>query len=157
MEIRLAQREDIPGMIRLLLQVGQVHHMGRPDIFRSGAQKYNEAQLETMLNHPENPIFVARGEAVLGYGFCFLQKYENDPVLADRQVLYLDDLCVEETCRGQQVGQKIFDHICRYAKEKGYHSVTLNVWSCNPGAMKFYEKMGMKPQKVGMELILEDA
>ena len=50
MEIRLAQREDIPGMIRLLLQVGQVHHVGRPDIFRSGAQKYNEAQLEELLD-----------------------------------------------------------------------------------------------------------
>ena len=157
MEIRLAQREDIPGMIALLRQVGQVHHVGRPDIFRSGAQKYNEAQLETMLDDPENPIFVAHdGEKVLGYGFCFLQKYESDPVLTDRRVLYLDDLCVDESCRGQQVGQKIFDHICSYAKEKNYHSVTLNVWSCNPGAMKFYEKMGMKPQKIGMELLLEE-
>ena len=111
MEIRLAQREDIPGMIRLLLQVGQVHHMGRPDIFRSGAQKYNETQLETMLNHPENPIFVARDAAVLGYGFCFLQKYENDPVLADRQVLYLDDLCVEESCRGQGIATALFQRV----------------------------------------------
>ena len=39
MEIRLAQTGEIPGMIDLLRQVGQVHHEIRPDLFRSGAQK----------------------------------------------------------------------------------------------------------------------
>jgi len=32
--------------------------------------------------------------------------------------------------------------------------VTLNVWSCNPSALAFYESMGMKVQKIGMETIL---
>jgi len=32
--------------------------------------------------------------------------------------------------------------------------VTLNVWCCNESAMKFYESLGMKPQKIGMEAIL---
>ena len=36
MEIRLANHTDIPGMIRLLQQVGQVHHDIRPDLFREG-------------------------------------------------------------------------------------------------------------------------
>ena len=39
MEIRLAKTEDIPGLLELLRQVGQVHHELRPDIFRDGAQK----------------------------------------------------------------------------------------------------------------------
>lgn len=157
MEIRLAQTRDIPGMIRLLLQVGQVHHQGRPDIFRAGAQKYNETQLKTMLDDPKNPIFIAFEDGqVLGYGFCMLKVHENDPVIADYRELYIDDLCVDETCRGQQVGKKLFAHICQYAPTLGCRSVTLNVWSCNPGAMAFYEKMGLKPQKVGMELLLEE-
>ena len=45
MEIRLAQAGEIPGMIRLLQQVGEVHHKIRPDLFRAGAQKYHEADL----------------------------------------------------------------------------------------------------------------
>lgn len=36
----------------------------------------------------------------------------------------------------------------------GFYNVTLNVWSCNPGAIKFYEAMGLVPQKIGMELVL---
>ena len=38
MEIRKANTGDIPGMIDLLLQVGEVHHEIRPDLFRAGAQ-----------------------------------------------------------------------------------------------------------------------
>ena len=49
MEIRLANHTDIPGMIRLLQQVGQVHHDIRPDLFRRGAQKYSPADLEQLL------------------------------------------------------------------------------------------------------------
>ena len=158
MEIRFAQPEDIPGILDLLLQVGQVHHLGRPDIFRAGAQKYNDRQVLAMLDRRDDPIFVAtEGGKVLGYGFCFLKVHENDPVIADFRELYIDDLCVDESCRGQQVGKQLYRHICDYAKTLGCRSVTLNVWSCNPGAMAFYEKMGMLPQKVGMEMILEDA
>jgi hypothetical protein len=32
--------------------------------------------------------------------------------------------------------------------------VTLNVWSCNPAALRFYEARGLTPQKVGMEQVL---
>ena len=41
--------------------------------------------------------------------------------------------------------------------EQGCYNVTLNVWSCNENAMKFYEKCGLKPQKVCMEVILDTA
>lgn len=155
MKIRFAQSQDVDGIISLLKQVGQVHYEGRPDIFRSGAQKYTPAQVLEMLSCAEKPIFVAVEEgAVLGYGFCQLKAYENDPVIADHTELYIDDLCVLDTCRGRGVGKQIYQEICRYAKKIGCYNVTLNVWSCNPGALKFYEKMGLVPQKIGMELVL---
>ena len=72
----------------------------------------------------------------------------------DRVTLYIDDLCVLEAYRGQHIGSAIYRHILEYAKYRGCYNVTLNVWSCNESAMKFYESMGMKPQKVGMEAIL---
>ena len=157
MEIRFAQAKDVAGILALLRQVGQVHHEGRPDIFRKGAQKYGASQVLAMLESSKTPIFVAvEGEQVLGYGFCFYKKYENDPVIADHSELYIDDLCVDENCRGQGIGKAIYEEICRYAKMRKCYNVTLNVWSCNPGAMKFYESLGLKPQKVGMENILEE-
>ena len=52
-------------------------------------------------------------------------------------------------------GKHIYDFIKDYAKEIGCYHLTLNVWACNPSAMKFYEAMGLKPQKIHMETILE--
>jgi GNAT superfamily N-acetyltransferase len=51
-------------------------------------------------------------------------------------------------------GQIIYDFIKDYAKEIGCYHLTLNVWACNPSAMKFYEKQGMQMLKKEMEIIL---
>ena len=74
--------------------------------------------------------------------------------MVEHTTLYIDDICVDETARGQGVGRALYDHILDYAREKGCYNVTLNVWNCNPGAMAFYEKLGLAPYKVGMEKIL---
>ena len=154
MTIRFAQDRDIPGMIDLLQQVGEVHHQIRPDLFRAGAQKYNEADLAELLQDPERPIFIAEIDGkVAGYCFCIFQITEGNPVLCDRKVLYIDDLCVDEAIRGQGIATKLYEHTLAFAREQGCQAVTLNVWYGND-ALKFYEKCGMKPQKIGMEYIL---
>ena len=155
MEIRLANHSDIPGMIGLLKQVGEVHHQIRPDLFRAGAQKYSVSDLEELLQDESRPIFVGIEEGrMLGYCFCVLEEVKDDSVLRDGKSLYIDDLCVDENIRGKHVGSYLYDHACAYAKSMGCRSVTLNVWCGNDSAMKFYEKCGMKPQKIGMEAIL---
>ena len=155
MKIRFAETWDIPGMIELLKQVGEVHHVIRPDLFRAGAQKYNEADLAVLLADPARPILIADVDGqVAGYAFCILQVTENNPVLCDRKVLYIDDICVDENIRGKGIATALYEKVLEYAKSIGCHAVTLNVWCGNDGAMKFYEKCGMKPQKIGMETIL---
>ena len=152
MEIRFAEVRDIPGMIDLLQQVGEVHHRIRPDLYRSGAQKYDEAALEDLLKEPARPILAAVEEdRLLGYCFCILEEVKDDPVLCDTKSLYIDDLCVDETIRGKHVGSRLYDHVCAYAKSLGCKSVTLNVWCGNDSAMKFYESRGMRPRKIYME------
>jgi ribosomal protein S18 acetylase RimI-like enzyme len=83
-----------------------------------------------------------------------VKTFENDPVMTDRKELYIDDLCVDESIRSQGLGGKIFSEVCRYAKMRKIDTITLNVWCGNENAMAFYEKLGMKPQKIGMELNL---
>ena len=157
MVIRFAQERDIPGMIALLQQVGEVHHQIRPDLFRAGAQKYDVPALKKLLADASRPILIADQDGkVAGYAFCILQETAGDPVLCDRKVLYIDDLCVEENSRRMGIGQAIYHEILRYAKARRCYNVTLNVWTCNPGAQKFYESLGMKPQKIGMEMRLEE-
>ena len=155
MYITFANESHIPGMIDLLRQVGEVHHQIRPDLFRTGAQKYNEADLTALLKDPTRPILISEIEGkVAGYAFCIFQEIKDDPVLCDRKVLYIDDLCVDESIRGQGIATALYQGVCEFAKEAGCDAVTLNVWCGNDSAMKFYEKCGLKPQKIGMEVIL---
>ena len=155
MEIRFAENRDVAGILALLRQVGRVHHEGRPDLFRKNAQKYGASQVIASLNIPSAPVFVAvEDDKVLGYGFCQTVCHENDPVLTEVSSLYIDDLCVDENHRGKGIGKAIYQEILRYAKMRKCSNVTLNVWACNESAMKFYESLGLKPQKIGMETIL---
>ena len=155
MEIRLAERRDIPGMISLLYQVGEVHHVIRPDIFRSGALKYDEAALEQLLKEKDKPIFIADREGfVAGYCFCQIREIAGSSVLTDRTELYIDDLCVDEAHRGQGIAAKLYAHVTAYARESRCDVITLNVWCGNDTAMRFYEKAGMTPRNIHMEMKL---
>ena len=153
--IRKAIKKDIPKIMDLLSQVDLVHHNGRPDIFKIGT-KYDETELETMLNDTTRPILVSTNEndEVQGYCFCIFQQHIDNSVLTDIKTLYIDDLCVDETLRGKHIGRELYFAALDFARENSCYNLTLNVWSCNESALKFYESLGMAPQKIGMETIL---
>ena len=153
--IRRAEEKDIPRMGALLEQVNLVHHYGRPDIFKVG-RKYTDDELVAIIHDETKPILVAVDETdfVMGYVFCIYQQHVGSQLMTDIKTLYIDDLCVDETLRGKHVGKALYEAAVTLARESGCYNLTLNVWSCNPGAMRFYEKCGLVPQKIGMELIL---
>ena len=152
MELRMACTRDIPGKIELLLQVGEVHHRIRPDLFRSGAQKYDEAALAEQLQDPSRPIIAAVEDGkLLGYCFCIVEITKDNPVLMDQKSLYIDDQCVDEHVRGKHVGSALYDYAVNYAREIGCDTLPLNVWCGNDSAMAFYESRGLKPRNIHME------
>ena len=152
MTIQLADNTHIPGLICLLKQVGQVHHDIRPDIFPAGTQKYDEMQLAHLLTDKDSPIFVAtEGGNVAGYCFCKVKRHESGTCSVSRTEFYIDDLCVDEACRGRGIATALYRHALEFARQLGAHSVTLNVWCGNDSAMRFYEKMGMKARNIMME------
>ena len=133
MNIRYAQERDIPRLEELLVQVCNVHHAGRPDLFRAGGQKYDRRQLLDLLGDGNRPVRVAADgeDRVVGNAFCVLQ-----------------------VCRGQRVGSGLYQAVLALARERGCYNVTLNVWTCNQTAMDFYRRCGLQVQKTGMEVIL---
>lgn len=156
MQIRRAENRDIPKINDLLYQVCLVHYQGRPDLFKKGKRKYTDKELACMMEDDAKPIFVAVDEddQVLGYAFCIFEQAVNSNVLTDVKTLYIDDLCVDENIRGRHIGRQLYEYVVAFAKRSGCYNLTLNVWSCNPTAMKFYESCGLKPQKTHMEKIL---
>ncbi len=155
-EIRRAQEKDLEGINQLLRQVLMVHHNGRPDLFKANAKKYTDKELITLIHNDERPIFVGvdENEMIVGYAFCVISQHIGDNILTEIKTLYIDDLCVDEQIRGHHIGRRLYEYVVQFAREQDCYNVTLNVWSCNKDAQKFYEKCGFVPQKVGMEQIL---
>ena len=157
MTIRKALPKDLPRINDLLHQVHDVHSAGRPDIFNKGNKKYNDAEILSIISDNNTPVFVAVDnlDVVYGYCFCIIEEVKNNPSLVDMKSLYIDDLCVDENCRGKHVGTLLYDYVIDYATKIGCYHVTLNVWCINEPAMQFYLKRGLKPLKIVMEKVLE--
>jgi len=152
--IRKATPKDIKRIIDLLHQVNMVHHVIRPDLFKPYTTKYNEQELEVLLEDDSKPIFVYDDGEVKGYAFCQLTEVRDNLLLQDNKTLYIDDICVDEQARGQHVGKALYEYVRNYAQTIGCHNITLNVWEGNNPALSFYRNMGMKVQKTTMEIIL---
>lgn len=152
--IRKASNKDIPRIIELLHQVNMVHHVIRPDLFKPHTTKYNEQELETMLDDDSKPIFVYDDGLVLGYAFCQVTEVRGNQLLEDIKTLYIDDICVDENARGRHIGKALYEYVRDYAKSIGCNNITLNVWEGNDPAISFYKNMGMQVQKTTMEIIL---
>ena len=156
MIIRKAEEKDIPRIMELLEQVLQIHADIRPDIFIPGTTKYTVAELTELLKNEEKPIYVAVNEAdvCVGYAFCQLQEQPFSNNIVPFKSLFIDDLCVDQQVRGQHIGERLFEFIKKEARKMNCYEVTLNVWTGNTVAEKFYEKIGMKTKERQMEYIL---
>lgn len=155
MTIRKAEEKDIKRIDDLLLQVLRIHHGVRPDIFKPETRKYTDDELKALINDSERPIFVAEiNGRVEGYAFCIFQQQIDNNILTDIRTLYIDDLCVDEECRGSGIGKKLYQYVLDYARNAGCYNITLNVWEGNDTAKSFYEAMGLGYQKYVMEQVL---
>lgn len=154
MTIRNAKESDTAQVLKLLAQVNLVHHIIRPDLFNI-ATKYTRDELLLIFSDESTPVFVCEqnGE-VLGYLFAVIIDHGGSQMLTPVKELYIDDLCVDETARGKGVATALFEHAKAFARQIGCHNLTLNVWEGNDGALAFYKKMGMLPQKTKLETLL---
>lgn len=157
MEIRRAADKDIDRLFILLQQVLEVHAAIRPDIFISGTTKYTREELSELLKDDMKPVYAALDDngLLIGYAFCQIKQQPFSNNMVPFKSLYIDDLCVDESFRGQHIGEQLFEYVKARAKDYGCYEVTLNVWTGNTGAEHFYDKMGMKTKERQMEYILD--
>lgn len=155
LQIRQAVQSDIPALQSLLLQVEKIHCDGRPDIFKDGGVKFTNEQLAQLLCDPTRPIFCAVNDGqVVGYVFCIITEIKGDPMLRDAKTLHLEDVCVDESCRGGGVGSLLVEYVKTYARENDFTRIDLDVWEFNDSAREFYIKHGFGVQKRRMDLVL---
>jgi len=146
--IRRATEKDIPAINNLLAQVLSVHHDARPDIFKATGNKFSDEELAELLKKDHCPVFVYVNEKnqVLAHLFCEISQITASNLQPIKN-LFIEDLCVDKNARGQRIGKKLYEFAINYAKKIGCHNLTLDAWYDNVGAYRFYERLGMKPQK----------
>ncbi|AND79516.1 GNAT family N-acetyltransferase [Streptococcus pantholopis] len=154
MTIRPAQKTDIPALEKLLQQILTVHHQARPDLFTAKGGKYSREELKGLIADELRPVFVYEDEhgRILGHLFTIIQEAKAPSV--PHKTLFIDDLCVDEEARGQKIGSELYQFALKYAREIGCYNLTLNVWNDNQGALRFYERQGLRAQETRLEQIL---
>lgn len=154
--IRRACDKDIPKLMDILVQIGNIHNEIRPDLFKANCTKYTNDDLSFLIKDDKRPVFVAvnRDDEVLGHMFCSFNINGQNPVCYTYKTLYIDDLSIDARYRGLHIGHELMDYAYKYAAENGCYSVTLHVWTGNDNAQHFYESIGMKSQFTCMEKIL---
>lgn len=145
MQIRNMRLEDYKEVDRLMAQVHKLHVQGRPDLYVDVEHIYSMEEFAEMVKN-EDMITVLAEEngAVVGISIVTMRA---KTCMVKRRTAYMEDLCVDESFRGKGVGKKIFMYVKERAKEMGAERLDLMVWAFNKNAMKFYEDMGMRPQR----------
>ena len=122
------------------------------DALRKGMMPViNEAEANDLPDGAE-PLEEDDGE-IPGYCFCIIEE-EGGGNLRPMKTLYIDDLCVDETRRGEHIGSQLYAYVKHWAAEQGFYRITLNVWERNAPATAFYRHLGLKPLKTTMEELL---
>ncbi|WP_303979324.1 GNAT family N-acetyltransferase [Streptococcus danieliae] len=154
MSIRPAETKDVPAILSLLGEILAVHHQERPDIFKASGSKYTSQELDQIIAKAEQMVFVYEEEGqILGHLFCQIQEPHGN-ALQPIKTLFIDDLCVASTARGRGVGQQLFAFAKQYARDQDCYNLTLDVWTDNAAAVRFYQRLGLQSQKIRMEEIL---
>ncbi|MFS1663714.1 N-acetyltransferase family protein [Streptococcus sp. zg-JUN1979] len=154
MPIRRAKKEDIEAIQVLLGQILEHHHQLRPDLFEKMGSKFTSEELLDLLEDETKPVFVYEDDKGAILGHLFTAIYEAKMPKVSHKTLFIDDLCVDQTARGQKIGEQLYQFALDLAKQENCYNITLDVWEGNDGARRFYERLGLRPQMTVLEQIL---
>lgn len=153
--IRPAELSDREKIKPLQKEIADLHHEGRPDLFRTEARYYIEESFSDRMSKEGAVVYVAEHEGeIIGYVFANIIKYRDHPTYVDFDSFYIDEICVLEKYRRLGVGEALFNRCVEIAREQGCRNLFLQVYSFNTGAITFYERMGMHEMMKRMELTL---
>ncbi|MEL3971890.1 GNAT family N-acetyltransferase [Rossellomorea oryzaecorticis] len=157
MEYRLrpAVLSDYEGLKPIHKEVHDLHVEGRPDKYNPADNTLDWEYFKSLVSNEEGIIYMIEynGEIIV---FAILRKNKSTEreTVVKQSYVFMEDLGVKETFRGNGLGRLLFEKAIEFTKEVGAVSLELGVWEFNETAIKFYETMGMKTQARKMEIRL---
>lgn len=133
-EIRLARREDVPAILDMIRALADYEHL-------SHEVEATEVALAEHLfgERPYVEALMAESEdEAVGFALYF----HNYSTFLARPGIYLEDLFVRQTARGQGIGRALLVRLAQLAVERGCGRLEWSVLDWNAPAIAFYESLG---------------
>ena len=153
MIIRFAKENELVRVNELRKQVNDLHVEGEPDVFKEGFNDELRDHVYDIWNDSEQEIVVADSDGTI-CGFAVLHHIVKPatPFMYERDFMDVDEFCVDREYRRQGVASEIITFIRKYAKERGFNRIELNMWEFNQDALAFYEAVGFKTYRRYLEM-----
>ena len=148
--LQLARPEDLSAIEDLAQQVHKLHVRWRPDIYEITAQLWPQERFDEAV--AQRQLFTAKHEeSVVGYVLVKIRNYEMAGHVS-RRVLLVDEICVEESLRGQGIGTEMMADVRAIANAYGCTDLQLGVYPQNDEALAFYQKCGFRIRSIDMQM-----
>ena len=156
-QIRNAVPEDCQRIRPLQKEIAQLHHEGRPDLFKTEARYFSEEDFLHRLQNENHTVLIAEGKdgQVVGYAFAWVKRIRSHSTYVDFDCFYIDDICVLKAYQGRGIGRQLFTCCKEKAKTLKCKNIDLSVYDFNSSAIAFYNACGMQAYIHRMELKLE--
>lgn len=149
LQYRLATREDVPTIVRLLAE----DELGaQRERFETSLPESYHTAFETIDADPNNELIVAdmNGEIIGTLQLMFLPHLSHQGGTRAQ----IASVRVAERYRGQGIGTDMMKWALERARERGCYLMQLTSHNSRKDAHRFYEKLGFEKSNVGMKIIL---
>lgn len=147
--LELAVAADRAAVEAMARQVHALHVAWRPDIYKMPEELYPEERFQSHIRARE--LYIARIDGVVvGYVLLKIRDYDP-PGHVKRRVMVVDEICVEELCRGSGIGKQMMAEARALARAFGCTDMQLGVYPQNDDAVAFYQKCGFTIRSIDMQ------
>ncbi|KAA3657436.1 MAG: GNAT family N-acetyltransferase [Chloroflexi bacterium] len=141
--IREANGNDFEDAGALFFEELQFHVDLLPTRFQLAEPMITLAWFEEIMQNPEKVLLVAEENGrILGQILLNISKTPDDPIIKPRKFVYVDEIGVTASYRGQGIGKQLMAAAKAWAQSQGIAEIELNVWEQNGRAIGFYEELG---------------
>lgn len=153
--IRFLRADEVEKLLPLSAQVNALHEVEHPEQYRGDATPEEVMVFFTQKLSEGAQVFVAEGRNGALTGFLLAVPVVRDvsPFLHPARHVELDQICVDETCRGQGVGKALVAALEAWMRENDFQEWKSMVHGFNTQSQNLMsgqgaEVLGLRYRKV---------
>ena len=145
MTIRTCTMADLEAVNVLLHQSSLLHSARVPDFFGGHEMTLSEEAFAKHLAEENTILLCAENEQGIVCGVCHMSLH-NRSGFVELKNAHIENIVVDESCRGQGIGHALMAEAEKRAKAWGAVHLNLLCWDFNDGAYRLYKSLGMRPK-----------